>query len=235
LESVKGRLDTPGTDREVARAVLVHAFDNALRLLHPIVPFVTEALWQQLPGRATGEFLATAAWPSRAASRAAADGAAEEFESVREAVLAVRQIRGDNNVPPGKQIDVLVRVKRGSNGGGPRGLFESESSTIARLTRSNVRVVDEAPVGAAAHAVLAGGTEVIVPLAGLVDVDKECARLRGEVAELEQQIVAREGRLSNPKYVERAPANVVANDRAILDEMKTKRDQLKDKVKTLCG
>lgn len=74
-----------------------------------------------------------------------------------------------------------------------------------------------------------------IPLAGLIDVDKECARLRGEVAELEKQIVSREGRLNNAKYVERAPANVVANDRAILEEMKTKRDQLRDKVRTLCG
>jgi valyl-tRNA synthetase len=83
--------------------------------------------------------------------------------------------------------------------------------------------------------VLTGGTEIIVPLAGLIDVDKECARLRGEVAELAKQITAREGRLSNVKYVERAPAEVVANDRAILEEMKSKRDQLVGKVRSLCG
>jgi valyl-tRNA synthetase len=233
LESLKARLDTAGEDREIARAVLVHAFDNALRLLHPVVPFVTEALWQQLPGHVKDEFLATASWPTRARQSAATAG--QEFESVREAVLAVRQIRGDNNVPPGKTIEVLVRPKAAINGSDPRKLFEAEAQTIARLTRSEVRVVDTAPSGAAAHAVLAGGTEIIVPLAGLIDVEKECGRLRGEVAELEKQIVSREGRLNNPKYVERAPANVVANDRAILEEMKTKRDQLKDKVKSLCG
>jgi valyl-tRNA synthetase len=83
--------------------------------------------------------------------------------------------------------------------------------------------------------VLTGGTEVIVPLAGLIDVDKECARLRGEVAELEKQIASRDGRLNNAKYIERAPAQVVANDRAILEEMKAKRDQLVGKVRSLCG
>jgi valyl-tRNA synthetase len=92
-----------------------------------------------------------------------------------------------------------------------------------------------APAGAAAHAVLTGGTEIIVPLAGLIDVDKECSRLRGEVAELEKQITSRDGRLSNTKYLERAPAQVVANDRATLEEMKAKRDQLVDKVRSLCG
>jgi valyl-tRNA synthetase len=230
LESVKARLETPGPDREVARAVLVHAFDRALRLLHPVVPFVTEALWQRLPGHVEGQFLVRAEWPKR--SRDVESRASTEFELAREAVLAVRQIRGDNAVPPGKMIEVLIRP---SAAGDTRSLFDSESATIGRLTRAEVKLVDAAPSGAAAHAVLSGGAEVIVPLAGLIDVDKECARLRGEVAELGNQIASREGRLNNAKYVERAPAQVVANDRAILEEMKGKRDQLVDKVRSLCG
>jgi valyl-tRNA synthetase len=230
LESVKARLDVPGRDRDVARALLVHTFDNALRLLHPVVPFVTEALWQRLPGRTAGEFLVRASWPKRA--RETESRAATEFELVREAVLAVRQIRGDNAVPPGKMIEVLMRPPSGD---GVRALFSGEAATIGRLTRSEVRVVDAVPSGAAAHAVLSGGAEVIVPLAGLIDVEKECARLRGEVAELGNQISSREGRLNNAKYVERAPPQVVANDRAILEEMKGKRDQLVERVRSLCG
>ncbi|MDB4875756.1 MAG: Valyl-tRNA synthetase [Gemmatimonadetes bacterium] len=232
LESLKSRLETPGADREAARAVLVHAFDQALRMLHPVVPFVTESLWQRLPGRAAGEFLVRASWP--AARGAKQSRAAQEFEQVREVVLAVRQIRGDNAVAPGKMIEVLVRPS-GADGGELRTLLEQELATIGRLTRSETRIVDDVPEGAAAHAVIGGGTEVIVPLAGLIDVEKECARLRGEVAELEKQILSREGRLNNAKYVERAPEQVVANDRAILQEMKTKREQLVDKVRSLCG
>ena len=233
LESVKGRLETPGTDREVARAVLVHAFDQALRLLHPVVPFVTESLWQKLPGRkaGSGEFLIQAAWPTP--SGASPPEGAQQFELIREAVLAIRQIRGDNNVPPGKSIDVLVRPP--NSDGNLRALFDADAATIGRLARAEVRAVADAPSGAAAHAVLSGGIEVIVPLVGLIDVDKECARLRGDVAELEKQIASRDGRLSNAKYLERAPAQVVANDRAILEEMKAKRDQLVDKVRSLCG
>jgi valyl-tRNA synthetase len=194
------------------------------------VPFVTETLWQRLPGHVDGEFLVRAEWPKRASQTTSS--AASEFELVREAVLAIRQIRGDNAVPPGKAIEVFVRPSAASDG---RATFDAESATIGRLTRSEVKVASEAPRGPAAHAVLPGGAEVIVPLAGLIDVDKECARLRGEVAELEKQITSREGRLNNTKYVERAPANVVANDRAILEEMKGKRDQLVDKVRSLCG
>ncbi|HEY4218223.1 MAG TPA: valine--tRNA ligase [Gemmatimonadaceae bacterium] len=232
LESLKGRLDAPGPDRDIARSVLVHAFDQALRLLHPVVPFVTESLWQRLPGHVDGAFLVNASWPTM--TNAEPSQAAREFEQVREVVLAVRQIRGDNAVAPGKMIDVIIRP---SSAGGAtlRALLEQELPTIGRLTRSETRVADSAPEGAAAHAVIGGGTEIIVPLAGLIDVDKECARLRGEVAELEKQIISREGRLSNAKYVERAPPNVVASDRAILQEMKTKREQLSDKVRSLCG
>jgi valyl-tRNA synthetase len=232
LESIKPRLEAAGPDRDVARAVVIHAFDYALRLLHPIVPFVTEALWQRLPGRADGELLARAAWPT--AEQQAHAGRAAEFDLVREAVLAIRQLRGDNGVPPGKVVEVLVRPTAAA-GASARALFSEEGATIDWLARASVRVIDQAPSAAAAHAVLSGGTEIIVPLAGLIDVDRECARLRAEVAELEKQIGAREGRLGNAKYLERAPAQVVANDRAILDEMKAKQAQLVEKVRSQCG
>ena len=238
LEAVKGRLtpDNPDArDRDTARTVLLHAFDQALRLLHPIVPFITEELWQRLPGREAGAFLVTAAWPIRA-SLAYQASMPQEFELVREAVLAIRQIRGDNAVAPGKMIDVVL-VPPSSNGasGEVSRMFEREAPTIARLTRSAVKVAGSAPTGAAAHAILTGGSQLVVPLAGLIDVEKECGRLKGELSTLEQQITSRQARLDNPKYVERAPAHVVEGDRATLAEMKTKRDQISEKVRSLCG
>jgi valyl-tRNA synthetase len=80
LEAIKGRLADGGDDRDAARAVLVHAFDGALRLLHPIVPFVTEALWQRLPGRADDELLISARWPALSGGD---NTGANEFELVR--------------------------------------------------------------------------------------------------------------------------------------------------------
>ena len=104
--------------------MLVHAFDCALRLLHPVVPFVTEALWQRLPGRARGR-VPRARVVAEARERHANRARPTEFELVREAVLAVRQIRGDNAVPPGKVIDVLVRPPSG--GRTLRALFDARS------------------------------------------------------------------------------------------------------------
>jgi valyl-tRNA synthetase len=232
LEAIKGRLSGEGDDAEVARAVLVHVFDHALRLLHPIVPFVTEALWQQLPSRRDGDFVTTAVWPeARAASPAAR---AQEFELVREAVGALRQIRAEYAVPPGASIEAVAVTGNGAARDVAR-VFREEASVVERLSRASLRTADTAPAGAAAHAVLTGGTSLVVPLAGLVDVQKECTRLRGELTSLEKQLESLESRLANEKFVSKAPADVVAGERRKLGEWSARRQQLRDKVQTLCG
>jgi valyl-tRNA synthetase len=233
LEAIKGRLADGGKDAEVARAVLVHVFDGALRLLHPVVPFVSEAIWQQLPVRLDGEHLASALWPR---ARADADRAvAAEFELVRETVGALRQIRAEYAVPPGKAIEAIA-VTNGAGAGGDVGrVLGEEAAVVERLSRTRLRVEASAPTGAAAHAVLTGGTSLVVPLAGLVDVEKECARLRGELSSLETQLQSLESRLANEKFVAKAPAEVVDAERRKLGEWSARRQQLRDKVQTLCG
>jgi valyl-tRNA synthetase len=114
-------------------------------------------------------------------------------------------------------------------------VYEENAGTIGRLARARVSVSSGAAPESAAHILLRGGSEVVVPLAGLIDVDKECQRLRGELEALEKQIISREQRLANPKYVERAPEHVVRSDRATLEEMVSKRGQLTEKVRALCG
>jgi valyl-tRNA synthetase len=228
VEAVKGRLAADGDDREVARAVLVHVFDGALRLLHPIVPFITEALWQRLPGRIPGRFLIRAAWPT--AATVGDRARASEFELVRDAVVALRQIRAEYNVPPAKSIDALVAAPPAA-----RAVFAEEAGAFSRLARATVNVVDRAPTEASAQAVLSGGSSVAVPLAGLIDVEKECARLRQELAGLERQLGALERRLADEKFTARAPAHVVDAERSKLEEWTTRRRQLSDKVRTLCG
>ena len=114
-------------------------------------------------------------------------------------------------------------------------IFREESAVVERLSRASLRVAETTPAGAAAHAVLTGGTSLVVPLAGLVDVEKECAKLRGELATLETQLQALEGRLANEKFVSKAPPTVVDGERRKLSEWTARRQQLRDKVHTLCG
>ena len=224
VEAVKTRLATPGADREVARAVLVHVFDRGLRLLHPIMPFVTEALWQRLPGYQTGHFLATAAWPT-------AHGAADigrDFEVVREAIDAIRALRAEYGVQPGTAIKAFVAASEAGT------LLAANNALVQRLARCEI-VAGATPEGAAAHAVLPSGLELSLPLAGMVDLAKERARLQGELDGLVKQLDALRGRLSNEKFTAKAPAAVVEAERAKEREWSARADQLRAKVAELGG
>ena len=236
LESTKGRIAGGTADSEVARAILTHAFDHALRLLHPIMPFITETLWQRLPSPVSAvraEFLAVAGWPmSLPASRLELESIAH-FDIVREAVTALRQVRSDYAIAPGKPIDAKIRSSRNA------ALFRSYSGLIGRLGRAQVLLDhgDKAAPDAdgAAHVLLTDGSEIIVPLGGLVDLSKECGKLRTELEQLETQLHALSARLRNEGFTSRAPASVVEAERKKEEEWRRRREHLATKVKALCG
>jgi valyl-tRNA synthetase len=230
VETTKGRFQQPGADREVARAVLVHAFDGALRLLHPIVPYVTEALWQRLPQERADPraLLATASWPSRAEHDWAG---ASDFALVIETVTALRQLRAEYAVPPGTTVRAVVVP----SSGGARRVLADETALIGRLARAEVAIAERAPTETAAHALLSDGTTLVLPLGDAIDVDRECGRLRGELTSLEKQLEALQKRLENPGFVTRAPEHVVAGERQKAAEWGARRERLREKVTALCG
>jgi valyl-tRNA synthetase len=229
LEAIKTRLLTPGADQQVARSVLVHVFDQALRLLHPIVPFITEALWQRLPGHVDGTFLTTATWP---AVRPATDASAQagQFEVIKDIVDAMRRVRAEYNVPPGKTINAFCVATPDR-----REILDKEFSLIGRLAKTSLAFVEWAPSMAGANMILPGGTELIVPLEGLIDVKRECARLTTELANLEKQLASLEGRLESAGFLERAPSHVIDSERAKRAEWNARRDQLRTRIEVLCG
>jgi valyl-tRNA synthetase len=225
LESVKARLAVPGDDRDVARAVLVHAFDQVLRLLQPIVPFVTDALWQRLPRQDTTA-LAIAEWPRVHAIA----GDVAEFNLVIDAVNAIRRLRADYSVTPGKSVAcALVPAPASAR------VFGDEAALIGRLARADVSIATQAPSESSAHAVLADGTQVVLSLAGVVDVEKECTRLRSELASLDKQLESLRGRLQNENFLSRAKAEVVDAERQKEGEWSSRRTLLAEKVQGLCG
>jgi valyl-tRNA synthetase len=232
LESTKGRISGTGSDSETARAVLTHVFDYALRLLHPVMPFIIETLWQRVPvpvAAERGEFLATAQWPLPHPRSAGEEQAMSRFDLIRDAVSAIRRIRSDYAIAPGKTIDALVQ----SQSNAP--LFAEHATLIGRLSRSNVKVGAQSAPAGAAHAVLSDGTEVIVPLGGVVDLARECGKLRAELGQLDAQLVSLSARLENQGFVGRAPAAVVESERKKHGEWTNRREQLAEKVKALCG
>ena len=225
LESVKSRLATDGTDREVARAVLAHAFDGALRLLHPIVPFITEALWQQLPLARPGAFLAQAAWPVPSGEPT---GRGADFELVREAVAAIRQLRSEYQVQPGSWVEALLVAPAAAADRAAR-----QTETIGALARARVTMAPTHPGGAVAQQLLNDGIELVVPLAGMVDLERERHRLSSELAQLEKQLSALEGRLANAGFVAKAPPAVVDAERAKAADWAARASQLRAKLGAL--
>ncbi len=214
----------PGSPRRAAvrRALLFDVLDGALRLLHPIAPFITEELWQHLPRRPEDPlFLAVADYPvpgrpgvpvPSGFDRAAAAARVERF--LIAPVSAARALRTGANLPPSRKIDLLLRPR--SAGAGPP--MSGFAARIALLTGSrSVRVVEqpgaEPEAGPALRQVL-DDLEVVIPLADAADAAAERARLEKERSRLEKDLDGVRRKLDNPAFVSNAPADVVEKERA---------------------
>ena len=223
VEACKGRLMQAGADREIARSILVHAFDQALRLLHPVMPFITESLWRRLPGHVEGSLIATAKWPVRPARH----NAEPSFSHLQGAIQAIRQLRSDYAIPPAQIVSAYLT--------GPDALtafLREDHALFARLARVEL-AEGTAPATAAAHVVLPKGLELVLPLAGIVDLEKESAKLKNEAGGLEKQLSALRGRLANEKFTSKAPPELVDAERAKEREWTARVEQLHAKVKEL--
>ena len=244
LETVKPRLAAGGPDAEVARAVLVHTFDNALRLLQPIIPFITETLWAKLPAISDGsprgtEFLTTSAWPT---VRLTPLAGGEAFELVRNSTIAIRQIRNEYKVKPGKSITIQLVPSADD-----RQSVTLLTETIGALVRGTVNIsstADATPAGesaAAAHQILTGGTEVVIAMSELreagsaEDTAKECARLKVELEQTQKILAGVSAKLANESFTSRAKPEVVDGARAQERDLSQKVDALTRKVEALCG
>ncbi len=214
LELVKNRLRGDGGEasREAARSTLVVVLDRVLRLLHPLVPFVSTALWDRLPwpeGEARPADLIVAPWPD--APEAWRDAEAEaELGELQEFLTAVRSLRKEYGVGEGE--GVTVHVDPGSSR--VRAALEGQEGPLERMARVTELVWGGAPEGSiGAHAVLRSGADVFLPLEGVVDLDREKARLRAEIERISAQLASTEKKLANENFVTRAPADVVEKER----------------------
>ena len=223
VEAVKPRLDAPA-----AKSVLAYCFDVSLRLLHPVVPFITEELWQKLPGRKTDGLLAAAQWPQ---PRAELEDprADQEFARVKTAIEQIRSIRAEYRVSPKTKLKATI-VARGND---RAATFEGERDTIVRLGQLETLALDGAPQRQGAHAVFGDGSEVVVALEGSIDVQQECRRLSEEFGRLDHQLTALAARLTNESFVARAPQDVVAREREKEKAWREQRDVLAGKLKSL--
>jgi valyl-tRNA synthetase len=228
IEQVKPRLYGSADGGDTARAVLRYVFEASLRLLHPIMPFITEQLWESLPGQRDA-LLAAASWPC--ASDPLEDEEAEHrFARVQSLVGAVRAVRAEYGVAPGKMV--TARVQPASTDA--LEAFNAEQHTIERLAKIEALSMDGGETdGIGAHQVLPDGSTVFVPLGDAIDVAKECQRLTGELQRLEKQLAGVKSKLDNENFVNRAPGDVVEREREKERSWQEQREALAAKLRVL--
>jgi valyl-tRNA synthetase len=228
LEVIKPALIS-GEGGDASRAVLAEALERTLRLLHPVIPFITEEIWQKLPNR-RGESIMTAEWPEPQ------DGwddpeAEAEFEALMDMIGGIRNIRGELNISPNKEMPAHIQVQD------PRKLdvIMRESEWIRRLAR----IAPDWKVGpdverpkASAHTVFGYG-QAFVPIGGLIDVEEELKRLHKQIADANDVISGLEKKLANPAFIERAPAEIVEKDKTRLRETLERAEKLRESAERI--
>ena len=230
-------------ERRATQTVLAHVLESALRLLHPVMPFITEEIWQALPeavrakGRGTKdegrddavESIMVSAYPAADETKINSD-IEQDMQLVMDLIMAIRNIRGEMNIAPSLQIKAIVKVESGELGGHLEKNI-GYARTLGRL--SEVRIgVDEKKPKAAATGVIKGA-EIYVPLEGIIDLSQERDRLQKEIAKISKDIEVFSKKLSNRNFVDKAPKEVVEKDTAKLEEFKVKREKLEHSLKAL--
>ena len=219
------------TAKAETQATAAWVLDVILRLLHPIMPFVTEELWAQTAGegapRAHDGFLMTAPWPDLSESLFDAEATAE-IELVISAVSEGRSVRAELNVPPAARPELLVVEASQAQ----RRILAEAAPVIGQTLRvAGVREVDQAPEGSIPF-VVAGAT-LALPVAEFIDLAAERARLSKEVASLDGDIARTAKKLDNPDFIARAPEEVVEENRERLAEAEAARAKLKTALERL--
>ena len=209
------------------RSILVYVLDNTLRLLHPIMPFVTEEIWQSVPH--VGESLVVAAYPTVHPEQMD-EKAAEEMEFLMDFIRSVRTVRNEMNTPLSKPIHIIAKVSDAAH----YTVLKENESYIARFSNPEEFVYGEdveAPSDAVTSVIT--GAEIYLPLAGLINIEDEIARLEKEAEKLQQEVDRVEKKLSNEKFVAKAPAAVVEAERAKGADYQAQREAVLERIATV--
>ena len=226
IEIAKPRLNSgDAVQADTARRVLVYVLSEALKLLHPFMPFITEELYQALPG--SGETIMTAAWPT--ADPACSWPEEEEaFEKVMDYIKAVRTMRTEMNVHPAKRTSMVIETADPAP-------FQKAQVYLAKFAfatdvsfTAHYEGSTEGMVQVSTHA-----ARGFIPMMELIDRDKELARLEKEKAKAEKELAMFQKQLANPKFVEKAPAALVEETRAKAARSQDKLANIEQSIRAL--
>lgn len=215
--------------KKTTQSVLSYVLDRTLRMIHPFMPFISEEIWQHLPHE--GETITLAAWPEYDPAFEDAEAAAE-MSLLMDAIRAVRNIRAEVNVPMSKKIELMLKA--------------GDEQVLQIVNRNEVYVqrfcntssftagLDLTTPDKAMTAVITGA-ELYLPLAGLIDIDQEIARLEKELQHLNSEVQRVEKKLANEGFVAKAPAKVIEEEKAKMADYSDKRSKVIARIEELRG
>ena len=226
IEICKTRLN--GEDAaaaDAARKVLVYVLDKALKLLHPFMPFITEEIYQALPGSA--ETIMNEKWPGDENMKVWAEDCAD-FEKLMDYIKAVRAMRAEMNVHPAKKTSMVIETASPA-------AFEKGGAYLARFAFATDVTVTAKYEGSTDGMVNVATPDAkgFIPMMELIDRDKELARLNKELTKAEKELGMFTNQLNNPKFVEKAPAKLVEETRAKLAAAQDKAAKIKESIAAL--
>jgi valyl-tRNA synthetase len=234
LELIKPQLydkDDPATRRR-CQSVLLKVLSAILRLLHPFVPFITEEIWQKLPSAQESIMVAPYPQPDAALDNPEAEA---EMRLVMETITAIRNIRGEMNVPPATQVEVFFHSPE-TEAVAALSRHEQAIKILARVQTVHCNA-DGGPPAAAAKAVV-DAVEIFLPLAGIIDFSEEAKRLEKEMQKLTKDLDQTQRKLSNEDFLAKAPEEVVAKEKEKLQGWTEKLTKLKthrERIRELMG
>ena len=216
-----------GSDKTVAQYVLKTVLDKGLRMLHPFMPFITEEIWQKL--ELDEETIMLSEFPTE--NKKYVDLAAEkEFDYLKEIVNAIRNIRGEANVSPAKKIEVIFKIVND----GEKEILEHNAKILDKL--ANVEKYEfNTEIPALVGFKLVETTEIYVPLADLIDKEKEIAKLEKDIQKTQKELDRVLGKLSNEKFLSKAPKEVIDKENGIKEELENKIAKFKESIKLYQG
>jgi valyl-tRNA synthetase len=231
LEMMKGRIygDEPASVKTAVVGRAMYIYEQTLNLLHPFMPFLTEELWQNLRDRGKGASIMVGPFPAGNPERVS--GATEEEMSfVQECINAIRNIRGELSVPPSREISLLVRFADETKSAVVT-KYEGYFRRLARVSSIGVHGPGNKPPQSAS-AVVAGG-EIFVPLGGLIDLDAERKRIEKELNHALAMLGNTEKKLQNQSFVDKAPPQIVEQERSKLESFKMTVEKLQSSLRNI--
>ena len=218
-------------DKENNRACLIEILETILRLLHPITPYITEEIWQQIKPLTHFDQSTIQQRPYPIPSESSADAQAEqEVAKIREIVIGLRRVRSELNLPPSKTLSVIIQNWDAQD----RKHFERHENAITSLGGiESVNWIEPSTKAPQASTVLVGNMKLLVPLSDLIDAPTEIARLEKQISKIHKQLDNAQMRLDNKNFVNRAPNEIIELQRANVNDYQTQIDKLNEQIVNL--